>query len=360
MKGSVQIGRLFGVPIRVHWSFSLLLLLVLYEGAHASRAALLWNLVWIVALFASVTLHELAHCAVAKRHGLSVRDIVLLPIGGVSEIGGMNAPPRVERDVAAAGPIASVALAVVLALAALVTGAHVWPPAIFTGSWFARLAWLNLLLAAFNLLPAIPMDGGRVFRAILSQHKSQLSATRAATIVAQVIGVGMIALGVFWDYWLVLIGLFVLLGAQSERGSATVRASLDGLRVRDVMLADPTTVSALLTVSQLAPWLWAFPGRAVAVVDGTSYIGVVANEDLAPADPSATVGSACDRDAPVLDPDAALFPDVLEAFSTHRRNQLIVLHDGQVVGVMYRSRLDAILRQPRGARTAKADARRAA
>jgi Zn-dependent protease len=360
MRGSVEIGTLFGVPIRVHWSFSLLILLVLYEGAHASRAAVLWNLLWIVALFASVTIHELAHCAVAKRRGLAVRDIVLLPIGGVSEIAGMDASPRVERDVAAAGPIASVGLAVVLALAALATGGHIWPAEIFSGSWFARLAWLNLLLAAFNLLPAIPMDGGRVFRAVLSQHKDQLSATRAATMLAQVLGVGMIALGVVWDFWLVLIGAFVLLGARAERGSATVRASLDGLRVKDVMLADPTTVSAWLTVSQLAPWLWAFPGRAVPVVDGTRYVGVVGNEDLAAADPFASVGRACDREAPVLDPDAALFPDGLAAFSTSRRNQLIVVHAGQVVGVMYRSKLEEVLRQPRGPRRVHADESHAA
>jgi Zn-dependent protease len=360
MRGSVKIGTLFGVPIRVHWSFSLLILLVLYEGAHASRAAVLWNFLWIVALFASVTIHELAHCAVAKRRGLAVRDIVLLPIGGVSEIAGMNASPQVERDVAAAGPLASIGLAVVLALAALATGGHIWPAEMFSGSWFARLAWLNLLLAAFNLLPALPMDGGRVFRAVLSQHKDQLAATRAATILAQVLGVAMIALGVVWDYWLVLIGVFVLLGAQAERGSATVRASLNGLRVKDVMYADTTTVSAWLTVSQLAPWLWAFPGRAVAVLDGPRYVGVVANEDLAVADPLASVGRICDRDAPVLDPEAPLFPDVLEAFSTNRRNQLIVAHDGQVAGVMYRSRLDAILRQPRGARGGNVDAQRAA
>jgi Zn-dependent protease len=345
MRGSVKIGKVFGVPIRVHWSFSLLVLYVLYEGANAPRSEIVWAFVWLVALFASVTIHELAHCAVARRHGLEVRDIVLLPVGGVSEISGMNTSPRVERDVAAAGPAASVLLAIALAVGALVTGGHLWPPQLFSGSWLVRLAWLNLLLAGFNLVPALPMDGGRVFRAVLSQHRDEVSATRIATTVAQLLGVAMIALGIVGDFWLVLIGAFVLFGAQAERRQVAVRASLKSLRVKDLMAADHTTVSALLTVSQLAPWLWAFPGRGVPVVDGGRYVGIVANEDLAGADPFAAVGGVSDHDAPVLDPDEAVYPAAVQAFATSPRNQLSVLHDGQISGVVYRSSMEAAIRQ---------------
>jgi Zn-dependent protease len=348
MRGSVKIGRIAGVPIRVHWSFSILVALVLFGNASYSWSSLWPVIVWIVALFASVTLHELAHCAVARRRGLTVRDIVLLPIGGVSEISGLPASPKIERDIAIAGPAASFGLAVGLGVVALLTGGAIWPPSLVTGSFIADLAWLNLVLCGFNLLPALPMDGGRVLRAVLAGRGDMVRATRIASTVAMFFGVAMIVFGVWKDPWLVLIGAFVMIGANSERRAATVQASLGGIRVGDVMAHDPTTVLAEVTVQQLLPWLQGFPGRAVPIVAGGHYVGIAAMEDLI-VQPLATVGDACDRAAPVLDASQPLYPAALEAFSTFPRNQLAVMSNGHVVGVLYRWTLQAVFRQNQGA-----------
>ena len=349
MNRSLKIASVAGVPIRVHWSFSLLLLLVAYNTSGQPSAALWWTLLWVVALFASVTVHELAHCAVARRRGLAVKNIILLPIGGVSQIASLGASPRTERDVAIAGPLASVGLGLGFALIALVTGAHLWPPALLTGSWFSRLAWLNLLLAAFNLLPALPMDGGRVFRAVLAQHVDARRATSIAATVAQLVGVAMIAFGLFvGDWWLLIIGGFVMIGAQAERQQGNVSRLLAGVKVGHVMTWDPTAVPAYVTAAELAPWLHSFEGRAVPVVDGQQYLGMIGAQELIGAPPSAPVGSLCDRSAPALDVDQDVLPAAAEAFSATRSAALAVTSGGRVAGVLYRSALELVVRQGYG------------
>ncbi|HXY43803.1 MAG TPA: site-2 protease family protein [Acidimicrobiales bacterium] len=352
MRGAVKIGKIAGVPIKVHWSFSfLILVLVAYEveSSHATWPTVWRLIVWFAALFASVTVHELAHCAVARRRGLTVRDIVLLPIGGVSEINGLPAAPKTERDIAIAGPATSFLLAILLGLAELLSGGRIWPPALTALPLLADLAWMNLLLCGFNLLPALPMDGGRVLRAILAGRGDPLKATRIASSVAVVLGAAMILVGlaVYPDIFLVFIGAFVMIAANGERRAATVQASFNGLRVGDVMARDPTTVLAAVTVQQLLPWLQAYPGRAVPIVENARYLGIAAVEDLV-LQPWATVGEACDKTAPVLDASQPLYPAALEAFSRVRRNQLAVMSGGQVVGVLYRWTLQAVVRQHQG------------
>jgi Zn-dependent protease len=342
MRGSVRIGRIAGVPIRVHWSFSLLIVFALYVTSGQPRSVVLAYFAWIVALFASVIVHELSHCAVARRRGLTVRDIVVLPIGGVSEIEGLPGPPGTERDVAIAGPLASVGLAVLFGVLAIATGASIWPPALLAGSWLTRLAWLNLVLAAFNLLPALPMDGGRVLRAVLAGRRDEVSATRIAARVAQVLGVGMIAF-FFVDPWLALIGVFVLMGATSERRAAGVRAAMRQFRIGDLMAQDQTAVPAAASVQDVGTWLSVFPGRAVPVTDAGACVGIVAIEDLLGAQPSSPVGTVCDRSAPVLHAeDPAL--GALQAFSASRRRQLAVTYLGLPVGVIYSATVEAVLR----------------
>src|ERR1039457_33859 len=137
MRGSLKLGTIARIPIRIHWTFGFLLLLVV-GGSGGSAVQILDGLAWIGALFACVTIHDLSHCAVAKKRGLPVKDIILLPLGGVSEIEGLtSADPVTERDVAIVGPLTNVCLAALFGLIALVTGAHIWPPTLFAGSWFS-------------------------------------------------------------------------------------------------------------------------------------------------------------------------------------------------------------------------------
>jgi Zn-dependent protease len=344
MRSSLKIGAIGGVPIRVHWSFSLLVVLVFVSSANGSTAEVLATAGFVLALFACVVVHELSHCAIAKKNGLRVKDITLLPIGGVSQIEGLGSTtPQIERDVAIAGPLASIGLAVAFGGIALLAGGHLLPPTLFGGAWLSRLAWMNLLLAGFNLLPALPMDGGRVLRAVLAKRGGNLRATKIASSVAVALGIAMVLVGIGYDLWLMLIGAMVIAGAMAERRSATVQESFSGIRIGDVMSQDPTSVLAQVTVAQLAPWLQSFPGRAVPIVDGERYVGIVAMEDLVPVPPWTPVGDAADRLAPVLDASQDLYPAALEAFGSSGRQQLTVMSGGRVVGVIYRLTLQAVL-----------------
>jgi Zn-dependent protease len=215
--GSVRVGRLFGIDIRVHWTF--LLLFAVLALTSSDRAQFWTSLLWIVAVFGSVLLHEFAHCFVARRRGAVVQDILLLPIGGLSEIQRMPRAPSDEAAIAVVGPLTSIALGLGLAGVGALAGVRLWPPTLFAGSWFARLAWLNLALGGFNLLPALPMDGGRVFRALLARHHDRRDATRIAARTARVLALTIGVVGILYDFWLLIIAVFVWLGARSEESA---------------------------------------------------------------------------------------------------------------------------------------------
>jgi Zn-dependent protease len=219
-RGSLKIGRVLGVDVVVHWTFVFLILLVVWGNWEGGIGLVAVGLIWVAAVFGSVLVHELAHCLVARKRGATVEDILLIPIGGISQLSKMPEAPNDEFAISIVGPLASVAVGLLAVLACLSTGARVWPPTLFAGSWFARLAWLNLLLGAFNLLPALPMDGGRVLRALLALRTDRQAATYMATRVARFIAIAMIFAGLVYDFWFALIGVFVLVSASAEENAA--------------------------------------------------------------------------------------------------------------------------------------------
>jgi Zn-dependent protease len=221
-RGSVGVAHLFGIEIRLHWTFLTLVFLLAWSNAGGGPRAIWVGLVWVGAVFGSVLVHELAHCLVARRRGAVVNDILLTPIGGMSQLDNIPEASADELAIAIVGPLTSLALAFVAAGLGMAFGAKLWPPTLFAGSWFARLVWLNVLLGGFNLLPALPMDGGRVLRAALARHRDRASATQLAAQVARFLAVSMIAVGFFYSFWLIIIGIFVLLGAKAEEQAAQV------------------------------------------------------------------------------------------------------------------------------------------
>lgn len=346
MGRSFRVGSVKGIPIRIHWSFPLLVVLVILPtGTKTTTRALAEGLIWIAALFICIVIHELSHSFVARRRGFSVRDIVLLPIGGVSEISGLPGAPADELAIAAAGPLASAALALTLALVGYATGAVMWPPTLFAGAIVSRLMWANLLLAGFNLLPAIPMDGGRVLRALLARRRDELRATVLAVQIGRFIGLAMVLVGVRYDLWLSVIGLFVFVGAGGERRAAAVRTAVGGLKVSDVMVHDPTTLAVNFPLSVVAPFLQASPGRVLPVVDRGRYVGLIAADRLTGPPGAVLVADSTDRDAPPLAAGDSLYPVAVECLVAHRRRAAAVLVDGRVVGVLYAPHLEAALRR---------------
>ncbi len=219
-RGSLRIGRLLGVDVLVHWTFVLLILLVVWANSSGGPGLVAAGLVWVVAVFASVLLHELAHCVVARKRGAVVEDILLIPLGGISQLTEMPEAPADELAISIVGPLTSIAIGLLAVVAGLLLGARLWPPTLFAGSWFARLAWLNLLLGAFNLLPALPMDGGRVLRAFLARRYDRRSATLMAARTARFFAIVMLFVGLVYDFWFALIGIFVLVSAGAEENAA--------------------------------------------------------------------------------------------------------------------------------------------
>jgi Zn-dependent protease len=218
---SLLIGRLDGVAIRVHWTFLFVVVVIVAADQPRGWWAVTAGLAWVIALFASVVMHELAHCIVARRRGAVVFGILLLPIGGLSQLDRIPDKPADELAIASVGPLTSLGLGLILLLGGITVGLHVWPPSLWTGPWLARLGWMNLLLGAFNLAPALPMDGGRVLRSLLERRFDRAEATRLAVKVARIIAYAMIVVGFAYDLWLFLIGLFVLVGASAEKRDAT-------------------------------------------------------------------------------------------------------------------------------------------
>ena len=245
MKYSFKIGSIWGIPIELHLTFILLMIGVFVLTVPYSNW---YSFTLVLFLFVFVTLHEISHSWVARRFNIKVRKIVLYPIGGVSEIDEIPDNPRIEWRVAVAGPLASFIIGAVLLLLDQIEPIQTPPITglIVNGSLFFTLGILNLILGAFNLIPAFPMDGGRVFRAILAEHMKFTDATKFASYIGRIFGILFAVLGFVFNYWLIIVGLFIYIGASEEAEATILSTTLARVRIKDVMnpekgVAKPTT-----------------------------------------------------------------------------------------------------------------------
>ena len=328
---SLTLGRIAGVNIRVHVSFLLLVVLLLPIGPGASAATAAAEAAWIFLVFACVVVHELAHCVVAQRRGIVVKDVLLLPIGGVSELESVPDDPRLELAISAAGPLTSLGIGVVAAGAGLAIGTAVWPPALLGGSLLARVAWMNVLLGGFNLLPALPLDGGRILRAGLSLGLGRSRATRISASVGRIGGVVLALVGLWYDIWLVLIGAFVYLGATSEARSEQIASRLRGITVASVMHHSPWVVPGDHWVTPAAVAEACRRQGALAVIDEHGYLGVIGIGATTGSGGSA--GDLADREAPVLTPAQSL-ESAYELMMRRGLTALAVVVGPRVVGML--------------------------
>jgi Zn-dependent protease len=262
MKPTVRFGRIFGIEVGVHWSVLIIAALLAFGLTGGITDVALWfvAIVAVVLFFASLLAHELAHSVVARRNGMQVTGITLWLLGGMARLGGPMPNAGAELRVAAAGPATSVALgAGFLAIAFAMSAAG-----IFSSLAVSALAWLgfvNLVLAVFNLIPAAPLDGGRILAGFLWwRHGDRTRAEISATRAGQVVGWGMIGLGVvgvvvdipFVSLWTALLGWFIVTTATAEQRHARLTGRLGERRVRDVMSPAPQTVRGWMTVEAFA------------------------------------------------------------------------------------------------------------
>lgn len=262
MSWSWKIGRIAGIPIFVHWTFLILLAWLVY-GHWASGhdvATTLEGVGFVLSIFGCVVLHELGHALAARRYGVPTADIALLPIGGVARLQRIPEHPLEELVVAIAGPMVNVVIvAVLLAIGVRWPGTTVGSDNHFlvAASFFPKLLAVNTFLVLFNLLPAFPMDGGRVLRALLALKLDYVRATRIAASVGQLMAIGFGFLGLTGSPMLLLIALFVWIGADGEARMVQERVTLRNISVRAAILTDYKILNPSSTLGQAAELLLA-------------------------------------------------------------------------------------------------------
>jgi Zn-dependent protease/CBS domain-containing protein len=250
MKYSFKIASAWGIPIELHITFILLIAAVFILSIPTQQ---FYTFFIVLFLFVFVVFHELAHSVVARHYRIKVRKIILYPIGGVSEIEEIPDNPSQEWRMAVAGPLTSLVLGVTLlavSLFALRQAFSIYTFTTITGNFLTDLATLNVYLGAFNLIPAFPMDGGRVFRALLAERLKYSDATRYAVYLGKIFGIAMVLIGVVYNFLLILVGIFVYIGASEEAEQTIISTTLAGVRVKDVMQSQIGFVTPQQTISE--------------------------------------------------------------------------------------------------------------
>lgn len=284
---SIPAGKIFGVEIRIHLSFFLLLLFV-GVSQQAERITISpWRGAAVVAIiFGSVILHELGHALVGRHSGVPPRAIVLFPIGGVTIFDEAQPalPANWQRDarIAAAGPFVNFVVAAVAAvfLRVAIPQDRLWAdPYVSSGNLAHSLVWANLWLGLFNLLPAYPMDGGRVLRAIFSRTMDPVSATRRAISIGRGFAAAFFLAG-FWYNWFFFVGVFLFIAAQMEDRSAVFQSVLETVHLEDIMLTDFATLSPADTLEDALEKAVHCLQDDFPVIRGGDMVGVVSKQKI--------------------------------------------------------------------------------
>lgn len=343
MKWSWKIGRLFGIDVFMHATFILLLgwvALSAYLRERSAHAAIV-GVLFMMAIFGTVLLHELGHALTARRFGIRTRDITLLPIGGLARLERMPEKPGQELLVALAGPAVNVGIAA--ALFALLSASGQTPlladsSLIGAGPFFTRLLWVNVSLAIFNLIPAFPMDGGRALRAVLAFGGDYVRATRIAAKLGQGIALVLGLLGLLFNPMLAFIALFVWIGAAGEAAGVEAKASLQGLPTYAAMETQFRSLSELDSLASAAQCLLGGSQVDFPVLDRTGAVAGILTRDallagLADVGPEATVDSIMERRFAVAHP-AEMLDVSLARLEGSSCKSMPVVANGTVVGMV--------------------------
>ena len=285
MRWSGRIGQVAGIDIYVHWTFWVLILWLL--GVHLihgqSVQTALEGVGLIFAVFACVVLHELGHALAARRFGIQTRDITILPIGGVARLERMPEEPAQELWVALAGPMVNLVIAagIFAVLALAFSWASITDLRLLGGNFLTKLMVINVGLAIFNLLPAFPMDGGRVVRALLASRFDYAQATQWAATLGQAMAFLFGAVGLLvGNFWLLFIALFVYLGAQQEAYAVQIRSVLRGVPVRSAMITQFRTLSADDPLQRALDELISGYQQDFPVLEGQQLVGLLTRSDV--------------------------------------------------------------------------------
>ncbi len=286
---SISLGKPFGIPTRIHWTFWILILWIVYTNASQGAAGIdtLWYILFVFAIFTCVVLHELGHALAARRYGIGTRSITILPIGGVASLEKMPDRPVQELVVAIAGPMVNVLIALALGVSLSVSGSLSVGQETLEGmtrieasNFLLAMFFVNIMLVIFNMIPAFPMDGGRVLRAILAMSMSKVKATEWAVNVGKLFAI----LFVFWGFssnpFLIFIALFIVISAQGELEMVRSAHFLHSRSIRDVVMKDYTLLDENSPLSSAVEALLNGQEKQFLVANDREITGILTKNEI--------------------------------------------------------------------------------
>ena len=286
MKQSLSIPKIAGINIYIHWTFSLLIIWIIYSNLRAGLdyVQVTWSVLFVLSLFVCVTLHELGHAMAARRYGISTRDITLYPIGGVARLEKMPEKPAQELAVALAGPAVNFIIALFMwpiimqadfssdeSGTVMIIGAHNFLP---------MLGMLNITLAVFNLIPAFPMDGGRVLRALLAMKLGRLKATQIEAGIGKLLAFGFVLAGFYSNPFLVFIGIYIILGANAEEKMVKNQVLVADFTARNAMMTNYISLEKNEPISRAIELLLAGQAKSFLVTSEGKPYGILDRSDI--------------------------------------------------------------------------------
>jgi Zn-dependent protease/CBS domain-containing protein len=342
MRWSFRIARIAGIDVRIHATFFLLFAWIAFSAVTQKqpRAVVADMMVFTAVTFAIVLLHEYGHALTARCFGIRTKDITLLPIGGLARLDRMPEKPGQELLVAVAGPAVNVVLCGICVAGLAATGSlgDLFAGDLVRSGWLVRLAWTNGVLAAFNMLPAFPMDGGRVLRALLAMHFDPAFATMLAARLGQIVALLFIVGGIsVLPPMFALVGLFVWIGAAEENRQSQFRSTLAGIPVWHATATEIRTLAPTDTLERAALLVLRGPQTEFPVVDGDRPVGMLGRSALVAAISRAgiasTVSAAMSTDYPTVAPEDPL-DRAFQALMASPARAAAVVKGGRLVGIV--------------------------
>jgi Zn-dependent protease/predicted transcriptional regulator len=335
MKGSIRLFKLFGISINIHVTFLLLLIFFLSGGIK-------W-LALLLGVFCFVTLHEICHSLVAKSYGIEVREITLLPIGGVASMSSMPEKPSQEFFISIAGPLFNLIVVAVfyVPIKSLLGQDILFYRPFSTATWpltLSYLYWINLILAIFNLIPAFPMDGGRVLRSLLAQKMGYYKATKVAVNLGHIFALIFAYFGIIrFNIILIAIAIFIYVAASNEELQADLKETLKRFKVKDILSADFFTLNAETTLAKVMELIFHSHQEDFPVTKGDRTVGFVTRNDIMAGLHSlggkAMVGEVMRKDFPKVN-DTDLLIQVQKVMEESSLRAIPVMKDNKVIGVV--------------------------
>lgn len=343
MKGSLKLGNIMGIGIFVHWTFVLLIAYIIFSNYRAGNNAeqILWSVIFILSIFVTVVLHELGHAFAAKRYHIKTRDITLLPIGGLARLESMPEKPKEELVVAIAGPAVNFILAGITALFITMPNVNELGVQLSNGvrpnNFFFNFFIVNTWLAVFNLIPAFPMDGGRMLRALLAMKFDRYTATRIAVGIGQVIAFIFILLGFYSSPFLIFIGIFIILTGQAEAHYAGAKSILSGYAVKDVLMKEYKTIAENETIKTAVEMLLNGQSKNFLVIENNKPSGTLSRDEiikgLVERGENERIHTVMNRNLILLNADSPLESAYHKSIE-NKSNLMAVMENNQLIGVL--------------------------